>query len=95
MFAMACGTNFYSQCVPRNSVHLGFSSICMHWLKEKPCDISGAIFHTMITDQEEKEKFAKPAVKDWELFLLKRAEELVPGQLVSLYSTGYCPFEKI
>ena len=33
----------------------------------------------MITVQNEKEKFSKQAEKDWELFLLNRAEELAPG----------------
>jgi len=57
VFPLACGTNFYSQCVPSNTVHLnfGFSSTSMHWLSKKPCDITGAIHHTMITNQQEKQ----------------------------------------
>jgi len=77
---MACGTNFYSQCVPSNTVHLGFSSTSMHWLSKKPCDITGAIHHTMITNQQEKEKYAKQAEEDWEQILLQRAEELASGR---------------
>ncbi|KAK3744752.1 hypothetical protein QZH41_013300 [Actinostola sp. cb2023] len=33
----------------------------------------------MMSDPEEKDKFCKQAEKDWELILLKRAEELVLG----------------
>ncbi|XP_028515288.1 caffeine synthase 1 [Exaiptasia diaphana] len=79
VFVMACGTNFYSQCVPSNTVHLVFSASSAHWLRKKPCDITGALHQSMMTDQKEKEMFAKQAEKDWELFLLNRAEELVPG----------------
>ena len=79
VFVQACGTNFYDQCVPCNTVHLGFSATSMHWLREKPCDITGALHHTMATDPEEKKKFSQQAEKDWELILLQRAKELVPG----------------
>ncbi|XP_028515294.1 probable caffeine synthase 2 isoform X2 [Exaiptasia diaphana] len=79
VFVMACGTNFYSQCLPRNSVHFGFSATSVHWLREKPCDITGALHHSMMTDPREKEMFSKQGEKDWELFLMNRAEELAPG----------------
>jgi hypothetical protein len=79
LFVMASGTNFYSQCFPSASVTLGFSGTAMHWLRDKPCDITGALSHNWTTVPEEKEKFRKQAEKDWELILLHRAAELMPG----------------
>ena len=75
----ACGTSFYKQCFPTGSVILGFSATAMHWLSKKPCDITDALHHTMITVPEEAEKFKEQAERDWETILLKRAAELAPG----------------
>ena len=84
VFVMACGTNFYQQCVPGNTVHLGLAATCAHWLRQKPCDIKNHLINAEINDKEEKEMFSKQAEKDWELFLLNRAEELAPGKLLLL-----------
>ncbi|KAJ7378001.1 hypothetical protein OS493_025317 [Desmophyllum pertusum] len=82
-FVSTCGTHFYSQCIPPESVNLGFSSTAMHWLRDKPCDITGALHHTMITVPEEAEKFKNQAAHDWETLLLARAKELVSdGRMV-------------
>lgn len=80
VFVTACGTSFYSQCLPPQSVNLGFSATAMHWLREKPCSVTGALHHTMITLPEEAEKFQKQAAKDWETILLARAKEMAPGK---------------
>ena len=82
MYVIACGTSFYRECLPPSSVQLGFSATAMHWLSKKPCDITGALHHSMITDLEEKEKFRKQAVEDWETILLCRAKELAPGNIL-------------
>ena len=82
MFVLASGTNFYDQCFPSNSVTLGYSSNALHWLREKPCDITGALRQQFITVPEEKEKFRAEAEKDWELYLTMRAEELRPGKVL-------------
>ncbi|XP_031555181.1 probable S-adenosylmethionine-dependent methyltransferase At5g38780 isoform X2 [Actinia tenebrosa] len=79
VYVTASGTDFYSQCFPKNTVTLGFSATAMHWLRKKPCSITGALHHTMITIPEEGEKFREQAAKDWEQVLLKRADELMPG----------------
>lgn len=79
VFVTTCGTNFYSQCLPPQTVNLGFSATAMHWLRDKPCNVTGALHHTMITLPEEAEKFQKQAAKDWETILLSRAKELVAG----------------
>ena len=75
----ACGTSFYKQCFPPESVHLGFSATAMHWLLKKPCNITGALHHVMITDENEKASFVKQAAEDWQTILLQRAEEIKEG----------------
>ena len=79
MFVSACGTSFYEQCFPPATVNLAFSATAMHWLQKKPCNITGALHHTMITVPEELEKYKVQAEKDWETILLNRATELAPG----------------
>ncbi|KAJ7331670.1 hypothetical protein OS493_019263 [Desmophyllum pertusum] len=85
VFVTTCGTNFYSQCFPPQTVNLAFSATAFHWLNIKPCDITGALDHTMITIPEEAEVFKKQAAKDWETILLNRAKELAPGRSSSLF----------
>lgn len=84
MFVTTCGTSFYSQCLPPQTVNLVFSSTAMHWLRDKPCSVTGALHQTMITLPEEAEKFRKQAAKDWETILLARAKELAPGKETQL-----------
>jgi hypothetical protein len=43
VFAMASGSSFYRQLLPDGTLELGFSSTAMHWLSQKPCDISGHV----------------------------------------------------
>ena len=46
-----------------------------------PCNITGALHHSMITIPEEAEVFKKQAAKDWETILLNRAKEMASGSL--------------
>ncbi|CAH1268263.1 Hypp3849 [Branchiostoma lanceolatum] len=78
-FVSACGASFYKQCYPPLSVHFGYSSTALHWLQEKPCSLPNATLHKFETDEKSTQLFAIQAAKDWELFLLQRAKELVPG----------------
>ncbi|KAJ7331669.1 hypothetical protein OS493_019262 [Desmophyllum pertusum] len=84
VFVTTCGTNFYSQCFPPQTVNLAFSATSFHWFSRKPCDITGALHHSMITIPEEAEVFKKQAAKDWETILLNRAKELAPGSRMIL-----------
>ncbi|XP_031575071.1 probable S-adenosylmethionine-dependent methyltransferase At5g38100, partial [Actinia tenebrosa] len=78
VFVTASGTSFYSQCVPNNSVTIGFSGTAFHWLRDKPCDITDATSYVASTVPEVKQKYREQAEKDWELILMKRAAELMP-----------------
>ena len=62
-------------------MNLGFSSIAVHWLSRKPCNISDADVHLLTKNPVEREMFRKQAESDWESFLLLRAKELSPGKL--------------
>ena len=79
---MASGTNFYEQCLPSNSVNLGFSGTSFHWLSKKPCDLTDDIMSIFNKVPDENEKFRLQAERDWEQILLHRAAELVPGTLI-------------
>ena len=86
LFVTACGTSFYSQCLPPNYVDLGFSSTAMHWLSAKPCNITGGLHHTMIQDENEKKLFKNQAAKDWQTILINRAKEMKTGFVKNLFS---------
>ena len=81
VFVTACGTNFYSQCLPPQTVNLAFSATAMHWLRDKPRNVKGAFHHILVEDPETAEKLKKQAAEDWELLLLHRAKELAQGDL--------------
>ena len=93
MFVTTCGTSFYSQCLPPQSINLIFSATAMHWLREKPCDVTGALHHTMITVPEEAERFRIQAAKDWETLLLARARRWlrVNRKIQTLFSPTSSP----
>ena len=80
-YVTACGTSFYSQCFPSETIDLGFAATCLHWLQKKPCNITNGLHHTQITVESEKKLFAEQAAKDWEQILLKRALEIKHGKL--------------
>lgn len=79
VYASCIGTGFFSQCLPCNSVHIGFSFTAMHWLSSRPCMLKRAIHHTGSQDEEEKKVFAEHAAIDWETIMLARSHELAKG----------------
>lgn len=72
------GSSFYSPIVPKQTLHLGFSATAMHWLRQKPCDISDHI-HMVGARGKESEKFAHQGAMDWQTILLHRSKELRSG----------------
>ena len=71
--------SYYEQCLPSNTLHLGYSVMCMHWLSSKPCNITNGLIPYQITVESERRSFKKHAAKDWELILLRRAAEMKNG----------------
>ena len=43
VFVTACGTGFYSQCLPRNTVNLAFCGTSVHWLSKQSVTSLSAI----------------------------------------------------
>jgi len=78
VFVQCSGTSFHEQCFPTGSVHFGMSFTAMHWLSEKPCDITTGVHMTQAQGQE-KDAFARVAAKDWSHLLQLRSKELAVG----------------
>lgn len=71
-------SSFYTPIVPAGSLHLGFSATAMHWLSEKPGNISNHV-HMVGATGSEQAAFATQAAQDWQNILLHRSRELVSG----------------
>ena len=78
VFVHGCGTGFHQQLMAPNTLSLGFSATAMHYVSEKPCQITDHV-HMVGANIEEREKFTQQAARDWERILLGRAAELAKG----------------
>ena len=78
VFIHACGTGFHKQLMINESLSLGFSATAMHYVSEKPCQITNHV-HMIGANEDEKLKFKLQALNDWESILLNRAKELIVG----------------
>jgi salicylate 1-O-methyltransferase len=84
-FASAVGRSFYSQIIPSNSVHLGWSSWAVQWLSRVPAPIADHVQVDYCADEGVRAAFARQAAHDWHEFVAFRGRELCPGgQLVVL-----------
>lgn len=72
------GSSFYTPILPADTLHLGFSATAMHWLREKPCDITDHV-HMVGAIGSELQAFQDQARADWQTLLLHRARELKSG----------------
>jgi SAM-dependent methyltransferase len=78
LFIWGCGTTFYKQLFPDETIDLGFSATAMHWLSRKPGPIADHV-HAVGAAKDEQETFRHQAALDWNTILLNRARELKPG----------------
>lgn len=78
VFVHGSGTGFHEQLIADNSLSLGFSATAMHYVSERPCLINNHV-HMVGSNEEEKIKFKKQALKDWETILIHRSKELISG----------------
>lgn len=84
-FASAVGRSFYSQIIPSNSVHLGWSSWAVQWLRRVPAPVPDHVQVSYSADEDVRAAYAKQAAHDWHDFVAFRGRELCPGgQLVVL-----------
>lgn len=78
-FASAVGRSFYTQIIPSNSVHLGWSSWAIQWLGKVPAPVADHIQVSYSADESVRAAYAKQAAFDWHEFVAFRGRELVPG----------------
>lgn len=78
-FASAVGRSFYSQIIPSNSVHLGWSSWAVQWLSRVPAPVPDHVHVAYSADEGVRAAYAKQAALDWHEFVAFRGRELCPG----------------
>ncbi|CAF3950879.1 unnamed protein product [Rotaria sp. Silwood1] len=85
---VASGRSFYKQCLPSNSLTIGYTSTALHWLSQKPCNLSDqCLVHCSLNDNEIN-AFKHQAALDYAHFLEYRSRELVPGGVLILVILG-------
>ncbi|MBX7431562.1 class I SAM-dependent methyltransferase [Mycobacterium sp. Y57] len=87
-FASAVGRSFYSQILPSNSVHLGWSSWAVQWLSKVPAPIDGHFHISGCTDDAVRAAFDQQAARDWHEFIAYRGRELCPGGRLVVMTLG-------
>jgi hypothetical protein len=78
VFPCAIGRSFYEQVLPSASVHLGWCSYAVVWLRRIPCTIPGHFFPAFSTGTA-RAAFEGQAAEDWVTFLSCRASEMRHG----------------
>jgi SAM dependent carboxyl methyltransferase len=82
IFPSAIGRSFYESVLPREHVHLGWSSYAAVWLSRIPMLIPDH-FIVLASAGDVREAFERQAADDWRFFLSLRASELrLGGRLV-------------
>ncbi|CAF0868051.1 unnamed protein product [Adineta steineri] len=75
---------FDEQCLPPNTIAIGFSIASLHWLSCKPDNVSHHCVANFVQDKEEREMFKHQSKLDLTSFLKHRSTELVPGGVLIL-----------
>jgi hypothetical protein len=99
VFPSAVGKSFYESVLPREHVHLAWSSYAAVWLSRIPTLIPGH-FMPLASTADVRKAFERQAAEDWKLFLSLRSTELkVGGRLVvvlpALNDEGVTGFEPL
>lgn len=80
---LAAGRSFYEQCLPTNSLSIGFSSASLHYLSKKPCNIMNHCYYHFANETERK-SFKNQSKLDFNLFIEHRSRELRSGGILIL-----------
>ena len=78
-FTSAVGRSFYSQILPSNSVHLGWSAWSVLWLGRVPMPVGDGMVVAHSGEHDVRAAYAKQAAHDWHEFVAYRGRELAPG----------------
>jgi len=87
LYVMASATSFHHPIVPPGTLNLGFSATASHYISETPAQIADHV-HMVGATGDVRDAFQAQGAKDWEAFLLARAQELAPGGRLVLYNFG-------
>ncbi|MCV7287207.1 SAM-dependent methyltransferase [Mycolicibacterium wolinskyi] len=78
-FTSAVGRSFYTQILPSNAVHLGWSAWALVRLGKVPMPIGDHIAVAYSGDDHTRAAYARQAAHDWHEFVAFRGRELSPG----------------
>lgn len=87
VFVHGCGTGFHQQLMADGTLNLGFSATAMHYVSQKPCELTSHV-HMVGASADEQQAFHKQAAADLEAILLARAAELIPGGRFICFNFG-------
>ncbi len=87
LYVYASGTSFHLPIVPPETLSLGFSATASHYVSTTPCNITDHV-HMVGASGEERRAFELQGAKDWQIMLLCRTRELVPGGALCLFNFG-------
>lgn len=87
-FSSAIGRSFYSQILPSNSVHLGWSAWAMVRLGRAPMPVPDHVVAAYSNDERVRAAYARQAAHDWHEFIAFRGRELCPGGRLVVLTTA-------
>ncbi|OLP00100.1 SAM-dependent methyltransferase [Mycolicibacterium porcinum] len=87
-FSSAIGRSFYSQILPSNSVHLGWSAWAVARLSTAPMPVADHVVSAYSNDERVRTAYARQAAHDWHEFIAFRGRELQPGGRLVVLTTA-------
>ncbi|MEX3654045.1 MULTISPECIES: SAM-dependent methyltransferase [Mycolicibacterium] len=87
-FSSAIGRSFYSQILPSNSVHLGWSAWAVARLSKAPAPVADHVVAAYSNDERVRAAYARQAAHDWHEFIAFRGRELYPGGRLVVLTTA-------
>lgn len=87
-FPTAVGRSFYEQILPTSSVHLGWSSWAVQWLRRVPAPIPDHVHMAYSASDDVRAAYAKQGADDWLAFIACRGRELRRGGRLVVMTMG-------
>ncbi|MGE2724001.1 SAM-dependent methyltransferase [Mycolicibacterium pulveris] len=87
-FPTAVGRSFYEQILPTSSVHLGWSSWAVQWLRRVPAPIPDHLHIEYSASDDVRAAYTKQAANDWLAFIACRGRELRRGGRLMVMTMG-------
>lgn len=79
VYASAIGRSHFGTVLPRDRVHLGWTSNALHWLSRNPVDVPDHGWAILSASAEARALLGRQLDEDWRNFLIARSAELRPG----------------